>query len=63
MSEEETNWDDYETGPFCRHWGDPSDCEDLCMCGHQCSEHPWDDEGSLCACEEWREPPTTEPQP
>ena len=23
---------DYESGPFCRHWGDPSDCDVECEC-------------------------------
>lgn len=28
-----------DSGPFCRHWGDPSDCEELCACGHTCAQH------------------------
>lgn len=34
------DYSDYETGPFCRHWSDPWDCEELCKrCGHRCREH------------------------
>lgn len=52
MSDE---WDD-ESGPFCRHWGDPSDCEEKCWwCGHRCNQH-WgtdecDEDG--CDCQQW----------
>lgn len=27
------------SGPFCRHWSHPADCEHLCVCGHPCREH------------------------
>lgn len=49
-------WEDYETGPFCRHWGDPSECEKLCKCGHQCHEH-YDSNCDVddCQCEDWDE--------
>ena len=36
------DFEDYESGPFCIHWGDPADCEDLCLregCGHKCHFH------------------------
>ena len=34
------DWSDYESGPFCQHWSDPSSCEELCAkCGHSCLEH------------------------
>lgn len=32
-------WGDRDTGPFCRHWSDPSDCEEMCRCGHECRQH------------------------
>lgn len=39
--EEETDWSEYESGPFCRHWGEVWDCEIPCLrCGHKCDEHP-----------------------
>lgn len=51
----------YDSGPFCRHWSDPADCDILCAtCGHRC--HP-DEEcyyiGDLedCRCPEWKDPP------
>lgn len=32
-----TDWENYESGPYCKHWGDPLDCDDckkMCKCGH-----------------------------
>jgi hypothetical protein len=62
MSEEsEYDWSDYESGPFCRHWGDPSDCPIVCLgCGHRCSHHGAEDGLSgcndyECDCEAWSE--------
>lgn len=27
-------WADYESGPYCQHWQDPSDCDYVCAnCG------------------------------
>jgi hypothetical protein len=38
--DEDVDWSDYESGPFCQHWGDPSDCDNECQrCKHKCSEH------------------------
>ena len=47
--------DDCDSGPFCQHWGDPSDCDEMCKCGHQCCQHDlWDDDHGCrvegCAC-------------
>lgn len=28
-----------ESGPFCEHYGDPSDCDERCVCGHECCRH------------------------
>lgn len=49
-----------ESGPFCRHYGDPADCDHECqICGHTCSQHVQDDFGYCrvdeCECQEWRE--------
>lgn len=58
MSDE---WDSYETGPFCRHWGDPSECDEVCAtCGHKCSRHDIDPDDSECMvqdcdCKKWEE--------
>lgn len=27
------------SGPYCRHWSDPRDCEEGCTCGHPCKSH------------------------
>jgi len=32
------DWADYDTGPFCTHWGD-EDCDEPCRCGHKCRDH------------------------
>ena len=50
---------EYDSGPFCRHWTDPLDCEERCTgCGHRCGNH--DSLGDLtqcdeCDCTEWQE--------
>lgn len=51
------DWRDYDSGPYCRHWSDPVDCEERCVCGHRCGQHYVTDDGfcSQCSCEEWRE--------
>lgn len=47
---------DYDSGPFCRHWGDPGDCDELCSCGHKCCRHPWGGcEEPGCECDKWKE--------
>lgn len=50
---EDTEEIEWETGPFCRHWSDPSDCDALCKCGHKCCEHSiWEDyECKECDCQ------------
>lgn len=50
---------DYNSGPFCRHWGDPSDCDETCArCGHKCTEHGAEDGEFACGvddcpCAKW----------
>lgn len=48
----EDEFEDYDSGPFCRHWGDPSDCEEVCAaCDHSCPQHSYyDDECNECDC-------------
>jgi hypothetical protein len=59
---EESDWSNYETGPFCRHWGDPVDCDIKCAnCGHGCTQHEAEDGRRECFmpdcdCEAWVEP-------
>lgn len=57
---DEDAWEDYETGPFCRHWGDPADCAEVCAtCGHRCTNHEWEAPGECtvegCECKEWKD--------
>ena len=58
---EEEHFDEYESGPFCRHWGDPADCDELCAnCHHKCSWHQDEcnfetQERVLCDCAFWVE--------
>lgn len=54
--------DDYESGPFCRHWSDPADCDEQCAnCEHICREHEFEYPGECagdngnCYCEEWED--------
>lgn len=47
----EDNDQEFESGPFCIHWGDPGDCDDPCLrkgCGHRCSDHGTFDEEDAC---------------
>lgn len=47
-----------ESGPFCPHWGDPSDCDEVCgRCGHACHKHLFGENciQSGCECEEFIE--------
>lgn len=64
MSDED-RWDNYESGPFCRHWSDPESCEQCntgCKdCYHSGLVHDWADGScSLCKCKEWKDPYTKE---
>lgn len=42
--DEQQEWD---SGPYCRHWGDPIDCDKICVCGHECCKHNWYIEGCI----------------
>ena len=48
-----------DSGPFCRHWSDPIDCEIECArCGHACSSHgdgACMAEGGRCKCDDFQE--------
>lgn len=56
-----TDWSNYESGPFCRHWGDPDDCDEVCKtCGHRCTRHgandgDWECFEDGCSCQRWVE--------
>jgi len=76
--DEDTEYDEpCESGPFCRHYGDPADCDILCArCGHRCARHeqggddesecrgaPYDDPPMPdCPCPAWVEPEENEGQ-
>ena len=55
MAEEEDVVEEYDSGPFCEHWADPNDCEEVCaICKHECRQHRYDScsvEG--CKCEQF----------
>lgn len=40
-----------DTGPFCEHFSDPPECDELCLCGHQCCEHDLIEPRSCQICE------------
>jgi len=51
---EDYDWSDYDSGPFCRHWGEYGSCDDKCKCGHTCSQHPEDECGEDgCDCKKY----------
>jgi hypothetical protein len=52
--EDETDFVDFETGPFCRHWSDPSDCDRQCKCGHECCHH-FMSSCNECDCSEYED--------
>ncbi len=56
---DEREWNNYESGPFCRHWDDPSDCDIECaVCGHRCPRHECEDGDFSCLdcdCPAWTE--------
>lgn len=48
--------DEWYSGPYCRHYGDPSDCDALCFtCKHPCRQHHA--ECGECGCQVWEEDP------
>jgi hypothetical protein len=57
----EEELEEYVSGPYCRHWSDPSDCEIKCEnCGHLCGEHGRgghdpDCDVDGCNCKEWKD--------
>ena len=62
MTDDEVDsFENYSTGPFCRHYGDPSDCDDVCgRCGHLCHQHDqYEDDSECnvdnCFCNTWAE--------
>lgn len=46
----EDDSEDYDSGTFCRHYADPSDCEERCICGHKCPQHDYEYPGPCMEC-------------
>lgn len=43
-----------DSGPYCRHYADPDDCEEPCgRCDHACSFHSEECKEAGCDCEGW----------
>jgi hypothetical protein len=66
----EDEYEGFETGPFCRHWSDPSECERKCLtCGHACCKHGFGDGSDPecfedgCQCQLWTEAEEEAEQP
>jgi hypothetical protein len=40
VADEEDDSDGPISGPYCEHWADPSDCDEVCAaCGRKCRAH------------------------
>lgn len=54
--EDDDEWDDFQTGPFCVHWcTPPEDCDHLCECKHRCGRHDYEERCLElgCTCEKF----------
>jgi hypothetical protein len=56
--------EEYDSGPFCRHFSDPADCTLNCKeCDHRCVDHPFDGGECLysdeCGCSHYVDPEET----
>ena len=56
-SDDSIDWENYETGPFCIHWANVEDCDQICKCGHECWEHDGGGGGccNICECKKFEE--------
>ncbi len=53
--DDDQDWSDYDSGPFCPHWNSPGECDEVCTkCGHGCNDHYGDLGCQIegCDCEE-----------
>lgn len=49
------DWD-YESGPYCPHWGEPGYCDEICKdCGHVCGKHLLECVVDGCTCENFED--------
>lgn len=56
---EHKGWMDEDEDSLCPHWGDPCECEEMCICGHQCRQHSTYTEHccvAYCDCKGFEEP-------
>lgn len=55
---------EWDSGPYCKHWNSPEDCNEPCKCGHPCREHGlgWCSEDG-CVCEEFVDAEDEEKKP
>ena len=44
------DWDDYESGPYCMHWSIAWECEEMCVCDHECCQHSYGGECNVEGC-------------
>jgi hypothetical protein len=59
---DEVDWENFDSGPFCRHWGELGGCDEACArCGHGCNVHRGTDACDECdMCIEWVEADDTD---
>jgi len=36
---DDNEWEADKTGPFCIHWSEIGNCEEVCVCGDSCNKH------------------------
>lgn len=51
--EEEAEEPEFESGPYCWHWGEPGDCDHPCLresCKHPCKDHGAECRVEGCGC-------------
>lgn len=55
---EDEDWDERDEEDECTHGNSKDECEEICKCGHQCSQHDlldgWCHEKG-CQCQSWEE--------
>ena len=53
--DDENDYEDYESGPFCIHFCESGMCDEICeKCGHSCNHHFCGDECNQCDCKKFK---------
>ena len=53
--ESESDYYGYDSGPYCTHWADPWECNEVCKCGHLCKDHcNYECDVDGCNCEKFK---------